>query len=464
MKTHKLIMVLAIMCSASMSFAQAPAITGSPEIDGPNLLDWPLDFGLQSPSLIEPTANKLNDFHGEINDCDMVLSTPGNYHMALKELWVQYLEKFPANEPLKNWYYTTSPPISVEQIPNNLVQFGNMYARCRPQVAVGPKAVIDALKGLEVNGQAVTKGESIPVIKNYGSVLLVKKNNPKGIKSIWDLGKKNIKIVTSNPDTETGSFTNYKNTIYDIAKNDSTPPSGWDADKLFNSIFNSQSSSHHGNDNNHGNHNNYGNQSKWISGERIHHREVPWSIAYGKADVGIIFYHLALYIVRTFPDKFEIVPLGGTADDPQPLLGNNQGTMHIVRIDGDWTSKQLDATEKLIESYMSDEFTEILQSHGLRRPAGFQSLTSSVPASASKLVLYPNPASKYLEVDFSSKELLDDEPIIKMFDRIGSTVMSDKLKDGKLRIDTSKMNEGQYFIHIQNGNEIIKRTVLIGND
>ena len=322
----------------------APAITGIPVIDAPKVLAWPIDTGLQTPNLNEPTANLLNDFHGELTQCEMVLSTAGNYHMALKDLWVHYLAQFPVNDPLKNWFYTTSPPVSKDQIAKSLVQFGNLNARCRPQVAVGPKALIDSLIAARF-----TTGSMTPIIKTFGNVLLVKKGNPKKIHSIWDLAKNKVKVATPNK-TEGGAFNLYANSIYNIASLDPAPPSNMTADELFNEIFNNKK------------------EGKWLTGVRIHHREVPWSIAFGEADVAVIFYHLALHAVKTFPDLFEIVPLGGTVENPQPLLGNDTEVLNAIRINGNWSMRQLEATEKLMFEFQSSEFTTVLQAHGLRRP------------------------------------------------------------------------------------------------
>ena len=105
----------------------APQITGSPHIVTPaDLLDWPADFPQADPYLTEPTANRLNDLHGQIGRCDIVMSTAGNYHMALRELWQLYLNKYAKELDIQTWYYTTSPPISPKQIQNKTVQFGNL--------------------------------------------------------------------------------------------------------------------------------------------------------------------------------------------------------------------------------------------------------------------------------------------------------------------------------------------------
>jgi hypothetical protein len=325
---------------------QMPEITGTPVIDMPKILDWPVDGGTREPSLSEPTANLTYDLHAGISQCDMVLTTAGNYHMALKDLWDLYLTKFPAGDPLRNWCYTTSPPVAKQQIANNLVQFGNVTILCRPQIAVGPKRLIDSLVDA-----GLTAGGPLPISKTRGNVLLVKEGNPEKISTIWDLGRSDIRVVTPNPLSEAGSFTLYANSIFGIAKKDKHPPPNVTAEDLFNAVFNNAAAA-----------------EKWLSGKRIHHREVPWSIAYGKADAAVIFYHLALHAKTTFPDLFDIVSLGGTPEDPKPAPGNCTETLYAIRIEGDWSGKQYDAMEKLMGLFQSHEFTSILGEYGLDRP------------------------------------------------------------------------------------------------
>ncbi len=338
----------------SINTYAAPAITGTPKIVFPkHLLDWPSEIKGVKPTLTEPTANRLNDLHGQIGQCDLVLSTAGNYHMALREAWKDYLDKFAESLKIKTWYYTTSPPISPKQISNKTVQFGNLKLNCVPQVAVGPKKLIKKLVSM-----SVTDGEPVKILKNYGNVILVKKGNPKKIKGVWDLGRADVTLVTPNPKLEPGSFGNFSGSIYNIAKNDPNPPKGESAEKLFNSIFNS-------------NQGECGGEKKkcnWVSGKRIMHREQPWAINSGAADAGVIFYHLALYFTRAFPDKFEIVPLGGTIDKPKPLEGNKVGVLQAVRIKGSWTPNQKKAQDELIKTFESEKFTKILKKHGIRRP------------------------------------------------------------------------------------------------
>ncbi|MDH5180899.1 MAG: substrate-binding domain-containing protein [Gammaproteobacteria bacterium] len=338
----------------SANVMAVPAITGSQKVvTPPTLLDWPDDFPGVEPYLTEPTANRLSDLHGEIGQCDIVFSTAGNYHMALRELWQVYLTKYAKDLDIKTWYYTTSPPISPQQVAKKTVQFGNLNMNCVPQVAVGPKKLIEKLQSM-----GVTDGAPVKIIKNRGNVMFVKKGNPKKIKTVWDLGRKDVTLVTPHPKMEAGSFGNFSGTVYNVAKNDPKPPAGMTAEKLFDKIYNQKD----------GGCNKKGKNCSWVTGKRIMHREQPWAVASGNADAGLIFYHLALYFTRTFPDKFEIVPLGGTAEDPKPAKGNKVGVLQAVRIKGNWTDKQKKATEKLMEALQSDEFTKILNKHGMDRP------------------------------------------------------------------------------------------------
>ena len=344
MDTFMRIILINILLLFSTPLYAVPPVTGKPFIDKPGTLEWDRDFLPAEADLTTPMANLVNDLHSHVENCDIVLSTAGNYHMALKQLWYDYY--LPHNPRLKNWFYTTSPPISIAQAQYNELTIGNWKSRCRPGVAVGPKKLMDDLEAA-----GLTTGERIPIIQNQGNVLLVKRGNPKNILTIWDLARADVKLVTSNPYSEPGSFGNYSESIYDIANADSSYPAGY-ADRLFNSLFGLDS-------------------VKWLAGERIHHREVPWSIAYGHADVGMMFYHLARYAKVKFPEQFDIVPLGGTVRVPQPVTGNKIGKLFAIRINGKWTVDQEYYREALLKEFVSDIFTKILISHGLLRPDEF---------------------------------------------------------------------------------------------
>jgi len=184
-------------------------------------------------------------------------------------------------------------------------------------------------------------------------VILVKKGNPKHIKTVWDLARKGVHLETPNPELEPGAFNNYLNAIYNIAKSDPHPPKGWTAEKLVNVIYDGKS----------------GDPNKWTAGPHIHHRDEPWSVAYGKADAAVILHHLGRYTAESFPNIFEIVPLGGTLANPQPLPGTTTSVRYIVALKGPWSPRQKAAQAALFSVLQSDVFTRALEAHGLQRPA-----------------------------------------------------------------------------------------------
>ena len=337
------------LATVTVAWPQMPAITGKPVIDTPDLLGWPYDQNVVDPNLNDPSSNTLHDFHSQISSCDLVLSTEGNYYPALRDMWPLFLAKF-ETQPLRNWFYTISPPVALGQLRNEILQIGNLYAKCRPQVVVATEKVVR-----QIQEEGFGEGRAYPLYQDRGTVILIKHGNPKGISSFWDLARTDIRYVSPNPQLEPGAFANYAGTLYGIAAKDPSPPENLTPQQLIDLIFNAPSS----------------NPTKWFAGARIHHRDVPWSIACGKGDAGLILYHLALYAKEIFPEKFDIITLGGTVSDPQPLNGTIVQTRLLTRIKGDWTAKQVEAREKLIETFLSEDFTRILQRRGMKRPPGF---------------------------------------------------------------------------------------------
>ena len=344
------LLVVNLCLGVPQVLAQLSQITAKPVIDAPLLLEWPADRQTTHPNLSDPTSNVLYDFHASLSSCDLVFSTEGNYHPALHDLWPIFLAKF-KDRPLGNWFYTTSPPVALQQIASRGLQIGNLLAACKPSLVVATPKLIEKLVKA-----GYTEGPAYPLYQDRGAVILVKKGNPKHIQAIWDLGREGVRLVTPNPELEPGAFENYLGTIYGIATHDPHPPAGMQAKDLINSIFSGAGRDPY----------------KWLAGPRIHHRDLPWSVAYGRGDAAVILYHLGLYTQQTFPDRFDLVPLGGTISAPQPLPGTLIGTRFAIRIQGNWTPRQLEAREELLRTLLSEEFTEILNKRGLRRPPADQ--------------------------------------------------------------------------------------------
>ena len=335
----RIIILLAITMVSMPVFAASvtiPEITTEPVVLGQKTLMWLREGGTDTipqrpfdhPDLTGQ-ANVLDDWHMQTSpdNWDLLVSTAGNFHRFLNAFHRQvYL---PVNPDVANgqWGYSTSPPISIQQLENGgRLTFGNMEIRGIPMVVMGPNSIMNAVVAGGFND-----GERAKILSNFGNVLLVRAGNPKHIRDIWDLGRGNVRVVTSNPETEPGSFGNYSSSIFHIvfreveARTGNIDRAARLASRLFNRVFNPR---------------NNDSRKKWVVGDRIHHRDVPQALANGEADVGPMFYHLAKTAMEANPGLFEIVLLGGTEDDPQPLLGNRVATMQAIKIAGNWTPQQ----------------------------------------------------------------------------------------------------------------------------
>ena len=254
------------------------------------MLNWSEEIigtGNEVPKWNHANSNLFLDFHGDPLTARLVVFSDGNHHMALKDTLQLFYDK---NPEVGQVFYATTPPGPVfDLLTKEKLQIGNFILSVRPHVFISPPLVLDAL----VNHGYMS--ERKPFVKNRGNVLLVRKGNPKQIAGISDLARPEVKLFLSNPERETVSYQGYFDTLKGVAKR-----AGVELPFLCDE--------HPGN--------------KIIYGDSIHHREAPQVIKEGIADVAVVYYHLGLRYLRMFPSLFEIVPLGGTADDPKPFADN----------------------------------------------------------------------------------------------------------------------------------------------
>jgi len=385
-----------------------PPVTGEPVIvQHLGKLEWPQDDVVSSPYLTQLAANDINDLHGKLS-CELIISTPGNYHMALKDAMygrpdlghVGLLEQMGELAQFKvSICWSTSPPVSIDQITEEELQFKNIKMVGRPSLAMAPGGVMDSLVA---NGQ-VDASSRQPFLKNYGNVMLVRADRVNDINNVCDLGKPNVRVVTPHPISEPGSFGNFSGTIYNVANDnhnlgcfdDPDDPTVTDATDLFNSIFSQDknaidTTSFNNPYNIDGVLSVFGrgstpqaNVPKWIASSRIMHRDIPYALCHDEADVGIIFYHQAKYIMETFKGvkidgvdipgcQLAIVALdgnpGGTVPTPD-LPGNRIGTLHIAKVNGSYAKKVNDARDTLYDFFTtSPVWMEILNHYGITTP------------------------------------------------------------------------------------------------
>ena len=290
-------------------------------------LEWPEELAGSGTELLrweQPGSNISLDYHGDPVKAELVVYSDGNHHMALGEA----LDVFARQKGPAHIFYATTPPGPIVTIlREGGLRLGNLIISLKPHVFIGPPGVLDKLiaDGF-MDGRA-------PFVKNQGNVLLVKKGNPGQIHTVADLARDEVRLFLSNPDTEKASYQAYYNTLKAISDQDPAAK-GFLEDKVA--------------------------RGRVVFGSLIHHREAPRAVADGSADAAMVFYHLALRYTRIFPGVFEIIPLGGSPERPDPVPGNVVGRTYIglVGDGGAWG-------RSLLDFLASDQVSEIYKYHGL---------------------------------------------------------------------------------------------------
>jgi hypothetical protein len=292
------------------------------------MLNWP-EEGAAANGAVEqwssPGSNRMLDFHGDPQASNLVVFSDGNHHMALEPSLRAFRDRFPEVEEI---FYATTPPRPIlELLRKGRIKIGNFILSAKPHLFLAPPHVLD---GLVADGHMTSHR---PFMKNRGSVLLVRKGNPKRINGAGDLARKDVRLFLSNPHTETVSYRGYVATLKALAIRE-----GCDL-----SFLEATSSN-----------------AKICFGKSIHHREAPEAVAAGIVDAAVVYYHLALRYVRIFPAHFDMVRLNGGVDATDPDPGNVIGVTHagLIGDGGPWGKRCLDFL-------CSRQVADIYAEHGL---------------------------------------------------------------------------------------------------
>ena len=292
------------------------------------MLTWP-DEGTLRHGTVEtwsqPASNLILDFHGDPLAADLVVFSDGNHHMALESSLQLFKDQHPQ---LREIFYATTPPGPIViLLRDGRLKIGNFILSVAPHVFLSPPHVLDKL----IKEGRMT--EHRPFVRNRGSALLVRKGNPKQIFRIGDLARQDVRLFLSNPVTETVSYRGYVDTLKALGAMD-----GSDLAFLETTVSN----------------------DKIYFGQSIHHRDAPEAVASGIVDTAIVYYHLALRYIRIFPEHFDLIPLGGAVDAPDPAPGNAIGFTHagLIGDGGPWGRRCLDFL-------FTRQVADIYAAHGL---------------------------------------------------------------------------------------------------
>eukprot|EP00581_Thalassiosira_minuscula_P001869 CAMPEP_0183746958 /NCGR_PEP_ID=MMETSP0737-20130205/67023_1 /TAXON_ID=385413 /ORGANISM="Thalassiosira miniscula, Strain CCMP1093" /LENGTH=308 /DNA_ID=CAMNT_0025982665 /DNA_START=51 /DNA_END=977 /DNA_ORIENTATION=+ len=299
------------------------------------MLEWPYEGATPLSTIASAPSGNLCvpgftviDAHGNPSIAQLKIFSDGNHHMALELATRRFLA---LHNGVQDVFYTTAPAGTVrDAFESGLLRLGNLTLSVLPNAFIGPQKVVGPLF------EAGKISKPIPFARSRGSVLLVRKGNPCKISSVLDLLRSDVRVACSSPTKEKASFGVYSETLCNLCKSE-----GGDSTAMLRILSGEEPTTRH-------------------SG-RIHHREVPQLIASNLADVAPMYYHLALRYTTIFPNHFDIIPLGGTAGDPQPGPEHKLNTYFVAVVkdnEGGWG-------EKFVEFMQSKEVAEIYESTGL---------------------------------------------------------------------------------------------------
>ena len=219
--------------------------------------------------------------------------------MALADVLGKFLRAYPA---VKDIFYATTPPaVLVSSLAAGGFNLGNLFVATQPHVFIGPDSVLDQLQG-----KGYVK-QHTPFASSRGNVMLIRAGNPKKIHSVGDLARADVRVFLSNPKTETASYAVYAQTLRQTAS----------AVQVQLDLLNDPA------------------PSRVVYGERIHHREAPQALAEDRADVAIVYFHLALRYTRIFPKLFDMAFLDGQEGGVPRWSESNVRTTYHVGVIGD---------------------------------------------------------------------------------------------------------------------------------
>ncbi len=287
-------------------------------------LDWPKESAVDPNTdyhrWFHPASNYCLDFHGDPETSNLRVFSDGNHHMALE----QTLESFRSSYGLSSVFYCTTPPkVYLDWMQSGVIEIGNLRLSVVPDIVIGPDDIMDSL----VKEKKVCRNQVFA--QSCGNSFLVLKDNPKNIRALSDLLRKDVRLFISNPVTEKASYTVYRQTLEGMA-----PKSGITKNSIGDLLA----------------------SDRVHFGELIHHREAPQTIANGQADVAIVYDHLALRYCRIFPEIFERIRL--------PTDEHNIVTCYAIGLVKESCQVACDA----FEFFLSDKAASIYRHHGLQSP------------------------------------------------------------------------------------------------
>ncbi|MGV6946846.1 molybdate ABC transporter substrate-binding protein [Sphingobacterium kyonggiense] len=135
-----------------------------------------------------PGIDNVPDLFGDIVDPQLVVFFAGNQFMCMDDLLAAFKKKHPQYQRI--FVETLPPGILAKQIEGGSITIGNLRIDHKPDVYAAGKGRMEEM----------AKHFSRTEVYAYNKLsIMVPKGNPKGIKQIADLAKKDVKVAMPNP-------------------------------------------------------------------------------------------------------------------------------------------------------------------------------------------------------------------------------------------------------------------------
>ncbi|HLR32300.1 MAG TPA: substrate-binding domain-containing protein, partial [Fodinibius sp.] len=137
--------------------------------------------------------DNLPDFHGDVNNPDLVIFFAGNQYMVVPELLAAFKEEYP--EYQRVFAETIPPGLEGNQVEEGALVIGNMRISLQPDIVTAGKG------RMQERSDKDWLSSMKPYAKNKLAIM-VPNGNPLKIAGLQDLAKPTVKVAMPNPEWE----------------------------------------------------------------------------------------------------------------------------------------------------------------------------------------------------------------------------------------------------------------------
>lgn len=214
-----------------------------------------------------PGIDNVPDLYGDIHDPQLVVFFAGNQYMVVDELINAFKKAYPQYERV--FAETLPPGILFRQIETGSLVIGNLRIAVRPDVYTAGRSRVE--ENLDIFSRTVS------YTKNKLAIM-VGLGNPLQIRSLRDLGRKDVRVSMPNPSWE--GIGRKIEEAYVLAGGQNLKTQIMDVKRAEGSTILT----------------------------KIHHRQTPLNILYRRADAGPVWLSEALYHTSLHPVDLVEIP------------------------------------------------------------------------------------------------------------------------------------------------------------